>query len=297
MAEPRVVIVGGGFGGLTAAKALKHAPVHVTLVDRTNHHLFQPLLYQIASAGLSPADIASPIRSILAKQSNLDVQLATVTRVDLAEEARDPRRRGARVRLPDPRRRRAHELLRAPRVGALRARAEVARRRDRGPAPDAPRLRARRADDRRERAAAAPDVRLDRRRRDGRRARGGVRGAAPVRAPKRLPRDPPARSARDPARSGAANLAGVLRVALGERGEAASPARGRGARRDAGDGDRRARSEPRRRADRRGDDRVGCRSGSLADRELARRPARQAGARLRRRRSVASGSSRSVRDR
>jgi NADH dehydrogenase len=86
MTEPRVVIVGGGFGGLTAAKALKHAPVHVTLVDRTNHHLFQPLLYQIASAGLSPADIASPIRSILARQKNVDVQLATVTRVDLAKK-------------------------------------------------------------------------------------------------------------------------------------------------------------------------------------------------------------------
>jgi NADH dehydrogenase len=86
MAEPRVVIVGGGFGGLTAAKALAKAPVHVTLVDRTNHHVFQPLLYQVASAGLSPADIASPIRSILARQKNLDVQLATVTGVDLANK-------------------------------------------------------------------------------------------------------------------------------------------------------------------------------------------------------------------
>jgi NADH dehydrogenase len=79
-----VVIVGGGFGGLTAAKALAHAPVRVTLIDRTNHHLFQPLLYQVASAGLSPADIASPIRSILAKQDNAQVLLGTVTAVDLA---------------------------------------------------------------------------------------------------------------------------------------------------------------------------------------------------------------------
>jgi NADH dehydrogenase len=86
MAEPRVVIVGGGFGGLTATKALARAPVHVTLVDRTNHHLFQPLLYQVASAGLSPADIASPIRSIVARQKNVDVQLATVTRVDLGRK-------------------------------------------------------------------------------------------------------------------------------------------------------------------------------------------------------------------
>ncbi len=86
MAEPRVVIVGGGFGGLIAAKSLARMPVHVTLVDRTNHHVFQPLLYQVASAGLSPADIASPIRSILARQKNIDVQLATVTAVDLAHK-------------------------------------------------------------------------------------------------------------------------------------------------------------------------------------------------------------------
>lgn len=86
MAEPRVVIVGGGFGGLTAAKALAGAPVHVTLLDRTNHHVFQPLLYQVASAGLSPADIASPIRSILAHQKNVDVQLATVTGIDLVKK-------------------------------------------------------------------------------------------------------------------------------------------------------------------------------------------------------------------
>ena len=86
MAVPRVVIVGGGFGGLVAAKALARAPVEVTLLDRTNHHVFQPLLYQVASAGLSPADIASPIRSILARQENVSVQLATVTAVDLADK-------------------------------------------------------------------------------------------------------------------------------------------------------------------------------------------------------------------
>lgn len=78
-----VVIVGGGFGGLNAAMSLKNAPVRVTLVDRTNHHLFQPLLYQVATAGLSPADIAVPIRSVLSKQKNTRVLLAEATGIDL----------------------------------------------------------------------------------------------------------------------------------------------------------------------------------------------------------------------
>lgn len=79
-----VVIVGGGFGGLNAAMSLKSAPVRVTLVDRTNHHLFQPLLYQVATAGLSPADIAVPIRSVLSSQKNTRVLLAEAKGVDLA---------------------------------------------------------------------------------------------------------------------------------------------------------------------------------------------------------------------
>jgi NADH:ubiquinone reductase (H+-translocating) len=81
-AQPHVIIVGGGFGGLAAARALKHAPVRVTLIDRMNHHLFQPLLYQVATATLSPADIASPIRAVLCKQRNTMVALLEVTRAD-----------------------------------------------------------------------------------------------------------------------------------------------------------------------------------------------------------------------
>ena len=69
----RVVIVGGGFAGLAAARALRRAPVDVTLIDKRNHHLFQPLLYQVATGGLSPADIASPLRGILARQRNVHV--------------------------------------------------------------------------------------------------------------------------------------------------------------------------------------------------------------------------------
>ena len=79
---PHVVIIGGGFGGLQAARALKHASVRVTLIDRHNYHLFQPLLYQVATASLSPADIASPIRWILRKQANVEVLLAAVKSID-----------------------------------------------------------------------------------------------------------------------------------------------------------------------------------------------------------------------
>jgi NADH dehydrogenase, FAD-containing subunit len=80
--KPHVVIVGGGFGGLAAAKALKNAPVRVTLIDRNNHHLFQPLLYQVAISVLAPGQIASPIRGILRKQKNTMVLLGEVTGVD-----------------------------------------------------------------------------------------------------------------------------------------------------------------------------------------------------------------------
>lgn len=83
---PKVVILGAGFGGLTAAMALRAAPVAVTIVDRENHHLFQPLLYQVATAGLSPADIARPIRGIVSGQRNCRVLLAEVTAVDPLEQ-------------------------------------------------------------------------------------------------------------------------------------------------------------------------------------------------------------------
>jgi NADH:ubiquinone reductase (H+-translocating) len=79
---PHVVIVGGGFGGLDAARAFKRAPVRVTLLDRHNHHVFQPLLYQVATAALSPGDIASPIRWILRHQKNVEVFLADVRSID-----------------------------------------------------------------------------------------------------------------------------------------------------------------------------------------------------------------------
>lgn len=82
----KVVIIGGGFGGLSAAKALKNTDVEITLMDKTNHHLFQPLLYQVATAALSPADIAAPIRSILSKQRNVRVIMGEVTKIDTADK-------------------------------------------------------------------------------------------------------------------------------------------------------------------------------------------------------------------
>lgn len=80
---PRVVVVGAGFGGLTAARALGRAPVQVTVIDRKNHHTFQPLLYQVATGGLSPGEIAAPVRSILSGYKNIEVLMAEVTGFDL----------------------------------------------------------------------------------------------------------------------------------------------------------------------------------------------------------------------
>jgi NADH:ubiquinone reductase (H+-translocating) len=82
--RPHVVIVGGGFGGLYAAKALQHTPVHVTLVDRRNFHLFQPLLYQVATGGLSAGDIAQPLRAVFADDAHIAVRLGNVVDLDVA---------------------------------------------------------------------------------------------------------------------------------------------------------------------------------------------------------------------
>src|SRR5499433_2668770 len=94
VAEPhrerkRVVIIGGGFAGIAAARALRHADAEILLIDRRNHHIFQPLLYQVATAVLSPAEIAAPIRQLEVKQRNLSVILAEVTAVSVADRTVD----------------------------------------------------------------------------------------------------------------------------------------------------------------------------------------------------------------
>jgi NADPH-dependent 2,4-dienoyl-CoA reductase/sulfur reductase-like enzyme len=81
--KPRIVIVGGGFGGVAAARALRKSDAEVFLIDRRNHHIFQPLLYQVATAILSPSEVAAPIRQLARKQKNLSVMLAEVTDLDL----------------------------------------------------------------------------------------------------------------------------------------------------------------------------------------------------------------------
>src|SRR5215467_6340501 len=94
----RVVIIGGGFAGIAAAHALRHADVEVLLIDRRNHHIFQPLLYQVATAVLSPAEIAAPVRQVEAKQRNVTVLLAEVTGVDLASRTLEASSPGVGVR-------------------------------------------------------------------------------------------------------------------------------------------------------------------------------------------------------
>src|SRR6516164_5157079 len=94
----RVVIIGAGFAGIAAARALRHADVDVVLVDRRNHHIFQPLLYQVATAVLSPAEIAAPIRQLEVKQPNLSVVLAEVTGVDVASRTIEASSPGVGIR-------------------------------------------------------------------------------------------------------------------------------------------------------------------------------------------------------
>src|SRR6266481_8205871 len=94
----RIVVVGGGFAGIAAVRALKHCDADVVLIDRRNHHIFQPLLYQVATAVLAPSEIAAPIRQLEVKQRNLSVLLAEVIGVDVASRTIEASPPGADVR-------------------------------------------------------------------------------------------------------------------------------------------------------------------------------------------------------
>ncbi len=195
----RVVIVGGGFGGLFAARFLKRADVDVTLIDRHNYHLFQPLLYQVATGILSEGMVAPPIRDILRRQRNVTVELATVTDIDLAEPGRDRASPGRVAAVSYPydslivaAGRRA-VVLRPRRVLALGAGDEDDRRRPGAARPDLRRVRDGRDRDRPDGPRRLADLRRRRRRPDRRRDRRPDRRTGPQRADEQLPPHRPGR--------------------------------------------------------------------------------------------------------
>ena len=155
----RVVIVGGGFGGLQAALHLKNADVEVTLVDRRNFHLFQPLAYQVATGALAAGEVCYPLRAIFRGEERVRVMLAEATGFDLDARTVALRtaagERDARLRHADRRRRLEVQLLRPPGVAGARRRAEVARGRAAHPRADPAGVRGRRAGRDRRRSASA----------------------------------------------------------------------------------------------------------------------------------------------
>ena len=186
--NPRIVIIGCGFGGLEAARTLRAAPVEITLVDRTNHHLFQPLLYQVATAGLSAPAIAAPVRHLFRRQPNLTTLLGEATAIDVA--ARQVHLADGSMpalRPPDRRGRRHAQLFRARRVGDVRARPEDAGRRVRDPAAHPAGIRGRREGARSRAPRRLAELR-GHRRRTHRRGDGGHDGRdRPPHAARRIP--------------------------------------------------------------------------------------------------------------
>ena len=186
-----VVVVGGGFAGIACAQRLaKQDDVHVTLLDRHNYHQFQPLLYQVATCQLAPADVASSLRKIFHKRPNVDVKLEDVTGLDPAAlERHDRRRAGVRRRRRRAGGRVAAELLPHARCGGARAAALLAGRRDAPALPGPRRLRGRRPQPRPARGRRA-ELRRRGRRRHRRRGRGRAGGHDPRHAALGVPRPP-----------------------------------------------------------------------------------------------------------
>ena len=179
---PHVLVLGGGFAGLYAARALRDAPVRVTLVDRRNHHLFQPMLYQVATAGLNPSDIASPIRSILRRSKNTEVLLAEVEAWTSSDARSASPTASADLRLPDRRDRRAITRTSDMTSGSPGAWPQEPRGRARDPPPRPARVRACGAGDRSGPPACVSHIR-DRGRWPDRRRDGGGRGRDPRATP------------------------------------------------------------------------------------------------------------------
>ena len=230
-APPRVVIVGGGFGGLNAARELARARVEVTLIDRRNHHLFQPLLYQVATAALNPSDIAiaDPSRAPQPEERRGAPRGGPGGRS--VREGRLPRRGDRALRPPDRGDRRAALVLRTRRLGAVCPRLEEHRRRARDPPSRPLGVRVRRAREGPGAARRVADVRDRGRRADGRRALGrAVRDRAP-RPGARLPSHQPQAGPGDPPRRIRSRPAAVHPRAQREGAPAARAPRGRRAHR------------------------------------------------------------------
>ena len=208
--RPRVVVVGAGFGGLSAAKGLAGSAFDVTVIDRHNYHLFQPLLYQVATAGLSPADIASPIRGILRDAEERHRGARQGFRRRYRQQGGHRRRPPDSVRLPGDRDRRASTPISARRLGILCAGPEDHRRRHLSAPPHPARVRARRDRNRSRRAPPAVEFRRGRRRTDRRRDGRRHRRARQARAGDGLPLDRSALDAHHPGR-GRAAPAGAVR--------------------------------------------------------------------------------------
>ena len=258
---PHLVIVGGGFGGLDAARALAGAPVRITLIDRQNYHLFQPLLYQVATASLSPGDIASPIRWVLRHQSNRESAARRGSRHRGRRapnrHARQPCRNHHAVRLPDCGDGRCPRVLRASGMGVARPWAQDAGRCAGDQATGPAGVRGRRTGNRSGGRPATPHLRDCRRRSDRRGACGRARGnRAPLvtgRLPQHQSRISPNRADR-----GKPRPARRLSRAASPRGSSVTrAARRRGPYRFPGDGGRRGGRDDRRRAHCRADSTCG----------------------------------------
>ena len=283
--EAHVVILGGGFAGLAAARALNVPGVRITLIDRSNHHLFQPLLYQVATAALAAPDVSTPIRQLLwqaAQRDRADGQRAAHRGGEETHPARGPLRR---LRLPRARDGDDPRVLRQRQVGGARARPQDHRRSAGHPPPHPARVRGGGAGDHDRGAARVDDVRRHRRRPDRRRAGGGDGGDRGAHARARLSPLRSANDARDPDRGRPARAGQLPGGAVAQGARPARGAGGRGANRHARDRSGEGLRRDRRRVHHRAHRAVGGGRARQPARDTSGRPDRSRRADLGRRRS------------